>query len=91
MNIQANAKATVSVGERLDIRIPDRYRSALDGNLPSAETVGISSGYAQKILFFFCRKCGDYHEKTHPHYKPQKQRSYRRRKAKEAAQPEQHA
>ena len=52
----------------------------------------MSSGYAQKILFFFCRKCGDYHEKTHPHYKAQKQRSYRRRKAKEAtAQPEQHA
>jgi hypothetical protein len=25
------------------------------------------SRYAQKILFFFCRKCGDYHEKTHPH------------------------
>jgi hypothetical protein len=45
----------------------------------------MSSGYAQKILFFFCRKCGDYHEKTHPHYKAQKQRSYRRRKAKEAA------
>ena len=46
----------------------------------------MSSGYAQKILFFYCRKCGDYHEKTHPHYKAQKQRSYRRRrKAKEAA------
>ena len=50
----------------------------------------MSSGYAQKILFFFCRKCGDYHEKTHPHYKAQKQRSYRRRKAKETAQIEQH-
>jgi hypothetical protein len=24
--------------------------------------------YAQKILFFFCRPCGDYSEKTHPHY-----------------------
>ena len=44
------------------------------------------SRYAQKILFFFCRKCGDYHEKTHPHYRAQKQRSYRRRKAKEAEQ-----
>jgi hypothetical protein len=22
--------------------------------------------YAQKILFFFCRKCGDYHEKNAP-------------------------
>ncbi len=43
------------------------------------------SRYAQKILFFFCRKCGDYHEKTHPHYKAQKQRSYRRIKTKEAA------
>jgi hypothetical protein len=25
--------------------------------------------YAQKILFFFCRPGGDYHEKTHPHYR----------------------
>jgi len=45
--------------------------------------------YAQKILFFFCRKCGEYHEKTHPHYRAQKQRAYRRRKKKEAAQTEQ--
>jgi hypothetical protein len=28
----------------------------------------MGSRYAQKILFFFCRKCGEYHEKTHPHY-----------------------
>ncbi len=55
----------------------------LDGTRPAAQTDGMSSPYAQKILFFFCRKCGDYHEKTHPHYKAQKQRSYRRRKAKE--------
>jgi hypothetical protein len=39
--------------------------------------------YAQKILFFFCRPCGDYHEKTHPHYRGQKQRSYRRREVEE--------
>jgi len=45
--------------------------------------------YAQKILFFFCRPCGRYELKTHPHYRAQKQRSYRRRKKKEAAQAEQ--
>jgi hypothetical protein len=28
--------------------------------------------YAQKILFFFCRPCGEYHEKTHPHYRSMK-------------------
>lgn len=28
--------------------------------------------YAQKILFFFCRPRGDYHEKTHPHYRSMK-------------------
>jgi hypothetical protein len=49
----------------------------------------VTKPYAQKILFFFCRKCGDYHEKTHPHYRAQKQRAYRRRKAKETAQAEQ--
>jgi len=47
--------------------------------------------YAQKILHFFCRKRGDCHEKTHPDYKAQKQRAYRRRKAKaaESSQPAQ--
>jgi hypothetical protein len=25
--------------------------------------------YGQKILFFFCRPCGEYHLKTHPHYR----------------------
>jgi hypothetical protein len=29
--------------------------------------------YAQKSLFSFCRKCGDYHEKTRPHCPEQKQ------------------
>ena len=28
--------------------------------------------YAQKILFFFCRPCGEYHEKTHLHYRSMK-------------------
>jgi hypothetical protein len=30
--------------------------------------------YRQKILFFFCRPCGEYHEKTHPHYRAMKRR-----------------
>src|ERR1700729_1894850 len=67
--------------------------SALDGTRPSAQTVGMSSGYAQKILFFYCHKCKQYEEKTSPHYRAQKQRFARRRK-KEAAQTgqsEQHA
>ncbi len=45
----------------------------------------MSSGYAQKILFFYCHKCKQYEEKTSPHYRAQKQRFARRRK-KEAAQ-----
>jgi hypothetical protein len=45
--------------------------------------------YAQPILFFFCRPCGDYHEKAHPHYRAQKRRAAKRRKAKDAAQTEQ--
>ena len=24
------------------------------------------ASYAQKNLFFFCRKCGDHHKETHP-------------------------
>jgi len=54
----------------------------------------MGSPYAQPILFFFCRKCGQYEEKTSPHYKAQKQRAYRKRKKREtenAAQPQQQA
>lgn len=42
-----------------------------------------SSHHAQPILFFFCRPCGEYHEKTHPHYAEQQARAAERRKAKE--------
>jgi hypothetical protein len=38
--------------------------------------------YAQPILFFYCRTCGNYHEKTHPHYAEQQARAEERRKAK---------
>jgi sRNA-binding protein len=40
--------------------------------------------YAQPILFFFCRPCGDYHSKTHPHYAEQLARAKARRIAKAA-------
>jgi hypothetical protein len=40
--------------------------------------------YGQPILFFFCRPCGDYHEKTHPHYRAMKRRKAKRRKLAEA-------
>jgi hypothetical protein len=41
--------------------------------------------YAQKIIHFFCRPCGEYHLKTHPHYAAQKRRAAKRRAAKAAA------
>jgi hypothetical protein len=41
---------------------------------------------AQKILFFYCYTCRDYELKTSPHYRAQKQRFARRRKAEKAAQ-----
>jgi len=46
--------------------------------------------YAEPILFFFCRPCAEYHEKTHPHYQAMKCRKLKRRKlaeAKAAAKP----
>jgi hypothetical protein len=49
----------------------------------------MGSPYAQPILFFFCRPCGDYHEKTHPHYRAMKRRKAKRLKAKQAKQAEQ--
>ncbi len=36
--------------------------------------------YAQKITHFYCRPCGEYHHKTHPHYRAQKRRAARRKK-----------
>jgi len=36
---------------------------------------------AQPILFFFCRPCGDYHKKTHPHYAEMKRRAEQRKAA----------
>ena len=41
--------------------------------------------YAQSILFFFCRPCAEYHEKTHPHYRAMKRRKLKRRKLLAAA------
>lgn len=34
--------------------------------------------YAQKILHFYCRPCGDYHSKKHPHYQAMKRRKAKR-------------
>jgi hypothetical protein len=40
--------------------------------------------YAQKIIFFYCYTCKAYELKTSPHYRSQKQRFARRRKAEKA-------
>lgn len=47
----------------------------------------MGSPYAQKILHFYCYECKDYELKTSPHYKAQKQRFARRKRAREAKQP----
>jgi hypothetical protein len=47
----------------------------------------MGSGYAQKILFFYCHKCKRYEEKASPHYRAQKQR-FARRKKQAAKQPQ---
>jgi len=36
---------------------------------------------AQKIISFFCRPCGEYHYKDHPHYRAMKRRAAKRKKA----------
>lgn len=40
--------------------------------------------HAQKIIFFFCRPCAEYHLKTHPHYRAMKRRAAKRKKAVQA-------
>lgn len=39
---------------------------------------------AQKILFFYCYQCRDYELKTSPHFRNQKRRFARRKKARKA-------
>jgi len=63
------------------------HRSALDDYPPDAETEGMGSPYAQKILHFYCYECKGYELKTSPHYKAQKQRFARRKKARAAKKP----
>jgi hypothetical protein len=41
--------------------------------------------HAQKIISFFCRPCGEYHYKDHPHYRAMKRRAAKRKKAAAAA------
>jgi hypothetical protein len=41
------------------------------------------SRYAQPILHFFCRPCGDYHLKTHPHYREAKLRAAKKKADRE--------
>jgi hypothetical protein len=50
------------------------------------DTANVGAKYAQPILFFFCRPCGEYHPKTHPHYRAMKRRKAKRMKAKQAVQ-----
>jgi len=38
--------------------------------------------YVRKIIHFFCRPCGEYHLKTHPHYRAMKRRKAKRLKEK---------
>lgn len=37
--------------------------------------------HAQKIISFFCRPCGEYHYKDHPHYRAMKRRVAKRKQA----------
>jgi hypothetical protein len=41
--------------------------------------------YAQNILHFYCRPCGEYHLKTHPHYKEAQARAAKRKAEREKA------
>jgi hypothetical protein len=45
----------------------------------------MTTKHAQKIISFFCRPCGEYHYKDHPHYRAMKRRAAKRKKAEEAA------
>jgi len=39
---------------------------------------------AQKIIHFYCPPCGEYHLKTHAHYRAMKRRAADRRRVKKS-------
>jgi hypothetical protein len=41
----------------------------------SGKVVAVAKKFGQKITHFYCRKCADYHVKTHPHYRAQRRRA----------------
>ena len=43
--------------------------------------------YAQPITHFYCRPCGEYHHKEHPHYEEMKQRAAERERNAPRAKP----
>ena len=61
-----------------------RYRAALHDSPPRSQTWDMGSPYAQPILLFFCRPCGEYHETTSSQYHAMKPRKTKRLKAQPA-------
>ena len=71
--------------EALIARLQDEHPEVLEAEVDfdSHMTRILKAGAVEEIPHFYCRPCGQYHEKTHPHHAEMKQRKkQRQRKAK---------
>jgi hypothetical protein len=66
--------ATLLTDEELIARLQDKAPEALDALLSEAAFDAAVEGLlkepspSDESRHFYCRKCGEYHLKTHPHY-----------------------
>jgi hypothetical protein len=55
---------------RLESEAPEVLRASIPGSAFDAAVEGLlkESPSSKDVPHFYCRKCGEYHLKTHPHY-----------------------
>jgi hypothetical protein len=68
--------ATRLSDEQLIARLQDKAPDMLTATIPEAAFDAVVEGLlkespdSKEVQHFYCRRCGEYHLKTHPHYYP---------------------
>lgn len=71
--------------EELIARLQDEMPDVLNARVSEADFDAVVEGvlkeppYSGENPHFYCRPCGEYHPKTHPHYSAQRKSSTRQR------------
>lgn len=56
---------------RLQDQAPDVLQATVSEADFDAVVEELLKESSPEIRHFYCRKCGEYHQKTHPHYRPE--------------------